>query len=109
MTDHRPIEEPEELSDFDRLMRGLVGVDPGELTGKEIKMTDERYLEIDGDIQGFGWVYNPDSEAFEATRGDERDNSLSVEWKQLLETLDGVTEEELREYCARKDADHQTE
>lgn len=31
MIDPEPTEDDEELSDFDRLMRGLVGVDPAEL------------------------------------------------------------------------------
>ena len=66
-------------------------------------MTDERYREIDGQLDASGWNYNPESKDFESTEPDEDDNAMTVEWKELLGSLSGVSEEELREYVARRD------
>ena len=66
-------------------------------------MTDERSREIDGQLDESGWNYNPVSKDFESTEPDEDESVMTLEWKELLGSLAGVSEEELREYVARKD------
>lgn len=66
-------------------------------------MTDERYREIDAQLDESGWTYNPVSKDFESTEPDEDGSVMTLEWEELLGSLTGVSEDELREYVARKD------
>ena len=70
-------------------------------------MSDERYREIDIQLEEFGWAYNPVSHDFESTEPDELEDAPTIEWKELLGSMSGVSEEELREYVARKDRENE--
>jgi hypothetical protein len=69
-------------------------------------MSDERYLEISHLLDEFGWTYNSTSKQFESISEDDKeeaDESLPIDWDQLAGSLPEVSEEELREYVARRD------
>lgn len=68
-------------------------------------MTDERFHEIADQLDEIGWSYNPAARQFQSTDEDETDDSLSIEWQEILEALSGVTEEELQEYVGRVNAE----
>ena len=74
-------------------------------------MSDERYLEISHLLDEFGWSYNSTSKQFESTDEDDKvetDESLSIDWDQLVGALPEVSEEDLREYVARRDQEDST-
>ena len=72
-------------------------------------MTDQRYREIDEQLAELGWTYSPVSREFESISPSETDDSPSAEWAQVLLSLPGISEDEMREYLARKDKESDAE
>ncbi|HBJ36131.1 MAG TPA: hypothetical protein DDZ51_15555 [Planctomycetaceae bacterium] len=68
-------------------------------------MNDDRYYDIDNQIDDSGHRYNHSSGRFEATIGSDADNNLDHDAGSFLGTLDGVSEAELNEYMKRKSAE----
>jgi hypothetical protein len=64
-------------------------------------MTDERYREIDEQIESLGWAYNRQSELFETVRRANADPS-PVDWQNLLVALPDLSLNELMDYEDRK-------
>jgi hypothetical protein len=63
---------------------------------------DQRFYEIDIQVEDSGHRYNPNTDRFEATVGSDADANLDHDLKSFTSALVDVSEDELRKYASRK-------